>query len=91
MWPISMKEILDKVDDLNPEFGFASGDRPFIFQEVIDMGGEPITANEYTGNGRVTEFKYGAKLGRVFRKFDQARWLNNFGRYTGKRLQNRFA
>uniref|UniRef100_I3KQC8 alpha-amylase n=1 Tax=Oreochromis niloticus TaxID=8128 RepID=I3KQC8_ORENI len=27
--------------------------------KVIDLGGEPITANEYVGLGRVTEFKYG--------------------------------
>ena len=30
----------------------------FVFQEVIDRGGEPINAMEYLGNGSVTEFKY---------------------------------
>jgi len=29
-----------------------------IYQEVIDRGGEPINANDYTGNGFVSEFKY---------------------------------
>lgn len=38
--------------------------------QVIDLGGEPITSREYTGLGRVTEFKYGAKLGTVFRKWN---------------------
>jgi alpha-amylase len=31
---------------------------PFIFQEVIDRGGEPIDATNYVRNGMVTEFKY---------------------------------
>ncbi|NOR19208.1 MAG: ATPase [Xanthomonadales bacterium] len=31
---------------------------PFLFQEVIDRGGEPINAMEYLINGHVTEFKY---------------------------------
>lgn len=34
------------------------------------MGGEPIKGSDYFGNGRVTEFKYGAKLGTVLRKWD---------------------
>jgi alpha-amylase len=37
---------------------------------VIDLGGEAVSSNEYFGNGRVTEFKYGAKLGKVMRKWD---------------------
>jgi alpha-amylase len=32
--------------------------RPFVFQEVIDRGGEPINAMAYLDNGSVTEFKY---------------------------------
>ena len=31
---------------------------PFVFQEVIDPGGEPIDATNYIQNGMVTEFKY---------------------------------
>jgi len=31
---------------------------PFLFQEVIDRGGEPINAMDYLPNGSVTEFKY---------------------------------
>ncbi len=31
---------------------------PFIYQEVIDHGGEPISAEDYVRDGRVTEFKY---------------------------------
>ncbi|KAK7796337.1 hypothetical protein U0070_010074, partial [Myodes glareolus] len=37
---------------------------------VIDLGGEAIKSSEFFGNGRVTEFKYGAKLGTVIRKWN---------------------
>ena len=43
---------------MNVRSGFRGNARAFIAQEVIDQGGEPITAGEYTGFGRVTEFKY---------------------------------
>jgi len=48
---------------LSTSKGFSGGQRPFIYQEVIDQGGEPITADEYFGVGRVTEFKYGIQIG----------------------------
>src|SRR5205814_8417994 len=50
----------------------------FVYQEVIDQGGEPISAGEYFQNGNVTEFKYSLDLGRVF-KGGQLAWLSNFG------------
>ena len=40
--------------------------RPFIFQEVIDRGGEPINAMAYLNNGSVTEFKYPMALFEAF-------------------------
>uniref|UniRef100_A0A4X1V6Q6 Alpha-amylase n=1 Tax=Sus scrofa TaxID=9823 RepID=A0A4X1V6Q6_PIG len=68
MWPGDIKAVLDKLHNLNTNW-FPAGSRPFIFQEVIDLGGEAIQSSEYFGNGRVTEFKYGAKLGTVVRKW----------------------
>lgn len=38
----------------------------WVFQEVIDQGGEPIRASEYTDNGAVTEFKYSLAIGAAF-------------------------
>ena len=35
---------------------------PFIVQEVIDRGGEPIRSKDYVGMGRVTEFRYASAL-----------------------------
>jgi len=42
----------------------------FLCIQVIDLGGEPITSREYFHLGRVTEFKYGAKLGTIFHKWN---------------------
>uniref|UniRef100_A0A672UFR6 Alpha-amylase n=1 Tax=Strigops habroptila TaxID=2489341 RepID=A0A672UFR6_STRHB len=62
MWPGDIKAFLDQLKDLNTEW-FSAGTRPFIYQEVIDLGGEPITGSDYFENGRVTEFKYGGQTG----------------------------
>jgi alpha-amylase len=53
---------------------------PFVYQEVIDQGGEPIKASEYLQNGHVTEFKYGLDLGRIF-SGGQLAWLNGTHRF----------
>ena len=55
---------------------------PLVFQEVIDLGGEVISASEYTSSGLVTEFKYSSELARVFRT-GQLSWLSNFGEAWG--------
>lgn len=55
---------------------------PLVFQEVIDQGGEAISAAEYTGTGLVTEFKYSVQLGNTFRNGSLS-WLNNFGEGWG--------
>ncbi|XP_036622621.1 pancreatic alpha-amylase-like [Trichosurus vulpecula] len=80
MWPGDIKAFLDKLNNLNT-YWFPEGSRPFIYQEVIDLGGEPITSSEYFDNGRVTEFKFGAKLGTVIRKWsgEKMAYLINWG------------
>ena len=54
-------------------------------QEVIDQGGEPVRASQYTHLGRVTEFKYGLKLGEVIQKMNGQKlsYLKNFGEGWG--------
>lgn len=44
---------------------FGENVKPFIYQEVIDLGWEPIKSTDYTHIGRVTEFKYGYMLSQV--------------------------
>ncbi len=53
-------------------------EQPYIFQEVIDRGGEPISARDYLANGDVTEFNYGSKLSDTFLNGKLA-WLESFG------------
>ncbi|XP_012251564.2 alpha-amylase-like [Athalia rosae] len=83
MWPGDLRAIYDRLNNLNTNHGFPSGSRPFIFQEVIDQGGEAVSASEYTPLGAVTEFKFGLKLGNAFKGGDQLRWLVNWGEGWG--------
>ena len=39
---------------------------PFIVQEVIDRGGEPIKSQDYVGTGHVTEFRYSSAIVEAF-------------------------
>ena len=54
----------------------------YVFQEVIEGGGEPIRASEYLANGDVTEFGYSREISRVFLS-GQLSWLSNFGSSWG--------
>ena len=65
MWPGDMEQVWGRLHDLNADY-FGSGLEPFIAQEVIDRGGEPITADQYFHLGRVTEFKFCDDMGDCF-------------------------
>jgi len=60
---------------------YGENKRPFVYFEVIDLGGEPIKNTDYTWMARVSEFRYGKFLSEVVRKNDgqKLRYLNNFG------------
>jgi alpha-amylase len=38
MWPGDMEAILSRVGNLNTDFGFPAGARPYVYMEVIDLG-----------------------------------------------------
>ncbi|CAL1294452.1 unnamed protein product, partial [Larinioides sclopetarius] len=80
MWPTDLQAIYGKLNNLKEET-FGSGKKPFIYQEVIDLGGEAVKSSEYVGSGRVTEFKYGMNLGDAIRKNKnkKLKQLRNFG------------
>lgn len=63
---------------------YGDNKRPFVYFEVIDLGGEPIKNTDYTWMARVSEFRYGKFISEVVRKDNgqKLRYLNNFG--TGK-------
>uniref|UniRef100_A0ABM0MEQ1 alpha-amylase n=1 Tax=Saccoglossus kowalevskii TaxID=10224 RepID=A0ABM0MEQ1_SACKO len=82
MYPEDLEVIYGQLNDLvTPTF--PSGSRPFIVQEVIDYGGEAISATEYTHLGRVTEFKYGQELSNCFRGNNDLKWLVSWGEPWG--------
>ncbi|KAF2888858.1 hypothetical protein ILUMI_17315, partial [Ignelater luminosus] len=83
MWPYDMKVIFDSIKNLNTNFGFAPSSRPYVYQEVIDLGGEAISSKEYVHMGTVTEFKCSAEIGRVFKGKDKLSHLHNWGEGWG--------
>ncbi|XP_076306624.1 pancreatic alpha-amylase 2a5-like [Tachypleus tridentatus] len=84
MWPEDLKALFENLHDLSAKW-FEPGTRPFIFMEVIDLGGQAIGVREYIHLGRVTEFRYGYKLGNVIRKNggEQMQYLRSFGQGWG--------
>jgi len=79
MWPADLQNIYGRLKNLNTNYGFGANSRPFITQEVIDLGGEAIQKTEYTHLGTVTEFRFSAEIGKAFRGGNQLRYLRNFG------------
>jgi len=85
MWPAHIQKIVAALDNLSTEHGFGAGSRPFIVQEVIDLGGEAVSADEYFHIGRVTEFRWGVELGETLRKRN-GRKLSSFGELRSKQI-----
>ncbi|XP_065353289.1 alpha-amylase 2-like [Cloeon dipterum] len=83
MWPGDMQAILGGLNNLNTDHGFAAGSRPFIVQEVIDLGGEGVSHAEYLNIGRITEFRFSAEIGKMFRGLNQLKYLVNWGEGWG--------
>ncbi|XP_058813375.1 alpha-amylase-like isoform X2 [Topomyia yanbarensis] len=79
MWPQDLKAIYNRVNNLNTSHGFNPGAKPFITQEVIDLGGEGVSKHEYTDFGTVTEFRFSAEIGRAFQGRNKLKWLTNWG------------
>jgi alpha-amylase len=73
--PGDLQVIFNRLNNLNTAHGFPANARPFITQEVIDLGGEGISKNEYLHLGTVTEFRYSADIGRVFNGRDRLEYL----------------
>lgn len=83
MWPQNLKDIYEELKSLNTAFGFEEGAQPYIVQEVIDLGGEGISRQEYTPLGAITEFRHSADIGNVFRGYKPMGYMNSWGRGWG--------
>lgn len=79
MWPADLKQMYERTNDLSTAHGFKRGSRPFIYQEVIDLGGEGISSTEYTPLGRVTEFRASAEIGKLLRGRNNLTFVDSWG------------
>ncbi|XP_041979083.1 alpha-amylase-like [Aricia agestis] len=80
MDPRDLREIYSRLDNITD---LGVGRRPYVYQEVIYYGGEPIRPDEYTPLGDVTEFRVGNELKNVFRGHNAMKWLRNWGEEWG--------
>jgi len=85
MWPGDLYATLNQLTFLNPAW-FPANTRAYIYQEVIDYGGSPITVNEYKNIGRVTEFRHGRHIAEVVRKYNGQKlaYLSQYGESWGQ-------
>ncbi|XP_037814294.1 alpha-amylase A-like [Lucilia sericata] len=79
MWPADLQIIYGRLKPLNEKFGFTKNSWPYIYQEVIDLGGESIKKTEYSPLGAVTEFRYSTEIGKIFRGKNSLKYLRNWG------------
>lgn len=82
MWPYDLQVIFSRVKNLDTKY-FPSEARPYIFQEVIDYGGEAISKFEYNSFGAVTEFRYGMELSNALNGNNLLKWLVSWGEAWG--------
>ncbi|MBI5295495.1 MAG: alpha amylase C-terminal domain-containing protein [Chloroflexi bacterium] len=75
--PANPDDTNDLFDILNRLNNTWDGDEPYIYQEVIESQGEPISGDLYQDTGDVTEFQYSKEIDRVFDEGSLA-WLENF-------------
>ena len=60
-----------ELSTLSPNNGFKVGDKPFVFQEVIDLGNEAVRRQVFIPMGKVIEFTGSNQIGMIFRGIDR--------------------
>lgn len=83
MWPRDLTIIYSRLNRLNTSFGFPKNSPPFIYQEVIDLGGEAVKKQEYTQFGAVTEFLSSSLIGSAFQRKTTLKSLQFWGPQLG--------
>lgn len=79
MWPNDLRAIYSRLKTLNTQHGFKTGSRPYIFQEVIDNGGEAVKKQEYNDFAAVTEFGHGHEISNAMRGNNLLKWFVSWG------------
>ncbi|XP_043271107.1 alpha-amylase A-like [Venturia canescens] len=83
MWPKDLRVIYSRLKTLNTDHGFPANTYPYIYQEVIDNGGEAISKYEYNALGVVTEFRYGSEISNALKGNNPLKWFQSFGETWG--------
>ncbi|XP_012282128.1 alpha-amylase A-like [Orussus abietinus] len=78
MWPQDLQVIYGRIRNLSQDHGFPADSRPYIYQEVIDLGNEAVKKSEYYF-ATVIDFLYGMILGEMFHGKEPLRNLENWG------------
>ncbi|XP_011700977.1 PREDICTED: alpha-amylase A-like [Wasmannia auropunctata] len=86
MWPEDLKVIYKRMKKLSPKNGFRRNAKCYIYQEVIDLGGEAVSKFEYNDFANVIEFQYGIILGNMFRRQDNLSRLETLADHEAWRL-----
>lgn len=86
MWPEDLAVIYNRTKNLSTEAGYPSNTRAYIYQEVIDLGGEAVSKYDYNGFADVIEFQYGIILCEMFRKNDKLSRLQTISNLNDWRL-----
>lgn len=63
---------------MSPKNRFPQNTECYIYQEVIDLGGEAVNKLEYNDFANVIEFLFGIILGKMFRGQDSLTRLETF-------------
>lgn len=82
MWPEDLKVIYSRLRNLmtlpNRNRRYPLRSRPFIYQEVIDLGsGEGVSKYEYNELATVIDFTYGIVVGQIFRGMETLHQLKD--------------
>jgi len=80
MWPQDVLAMMQGMKTLNPKYGFAADAKPFVYQQVVDYGGEAVKYREYTHIGRVVDYLHSERINLIFSGAQTLRWLRTWGR-----------
>lgn len=84
IWPIDIKLLFQGVKNLNNEaFDFPDNARPFVYQDVVDLGVDSVSKTEYSSYGMVTDYLYAAVLANIINGKAPLSTLINWGPAMG--------
>ncbi|XP_067633572.1 alpha-amylase 1-like [Eurosta solidaginis] len=84
IWPIDIKLLFNGIKNLNSEeFDFPANARPFVYQNVVDIGVDSISKTEYSSYGLVTDYLYAAELANIINGKAPLSSLINWGPAMG--------